>query len=1036
MKQCTSCGQIIAQSITTCPACGSHLVAGMKSIDDYKIQKIIHEGRSSLVCRAVKKNGKTPVSIRLFTDQSGVDDQIAQRLEKELKELARLPSDLFVQHYAIKKSSIDLWYRVSEWVNADSWGSIFVSGILKDQRRMVTLFYNIASALEILHQHDHFMPYLILDDILIPRDKTRNLSIKINYKLSRFLDARATHHGPMLQKLLACHPDIVNKRAIDFRTSIWSLGKIFIELLTADHNLKDFSSRVDQIKGLDHELGVLIKTMLSDDPDLRPHTMARVVSALSRILDRIPHDLPFSSHKRMPKLLKELNWFKRMVIFLLVIIVGIIAMYTASFFYMDFKKNKKEMVFSDFIESYADSMGFLMVEYWLRDSSNQVVYKNKVEGTAFLVDKQGYLLTNRHVACPWLEDTTLFNIFNQYKLMEKNLKFDHRMFLWFEGEKAFNRLPALSNSRELSDSYYLPSAFRSDGKSNLRIVGVPRASGKTGERINSPFKHDFAVLKIDEISENLIPLPLETNGDAADIQRLSPVIILGFPLGNRTQYDHINASITRGHVRRTSKEIIQVDSSIYKGNSGGPAVNSRGRVIGIASGVVTDQATSYIPINTPLSDFGLILPIAGPAQFIENLKAGQPKWNGILDFNLDIKLKDILALALEHKYREAASLTETMLEAGNDPVLLFTAAVLYFCSNDKDRSRDLFSQVISIEGENTISKLMLHIIDWITGQNISGILTKDLFTMTWRHQDEFSGYLAWVLNKKQKMDPGFLDFENNGEKAWRLFIEGLILEKENKMGRAMKIYREAILTAGTNDQLYFLSFSRLDQLLETKAAFGENKKQHEIEKLAFRKTAKESREKAKTLYKETAALIHTIEFHNTSHEEKIKAYKALVKLVPENRTIIGRIAFFHAMNSEWQKALDNIEIFFSRPCRETPLSLSLGLLRGEILKFTSSPGKANENLKKFQAQTRDAWYGIISKHLVLGTPEADLTKLAGNNPEKLITLHTALGLWAEGSKDKEIAAHHYREALSTYLDGWNEYDLALARIIQFRKNPD
>jgi len=1036
MKQCTSCGQIIAQNITTCPACGSHLVAGMKSIDDYKIQKIIHEGRSSLVCRAVKENGKTPVSIRLFTDQSGVDDQIALRLEKELKELAKLPSDLFVQHYAIKKSSIDLWYRVSEWVNADSWGNIFVSGTLKDQRRMVTLFYNIASALEILHQHDHFMPYLILDDILIPKDKTRDLSVKINYKLSRFLDVRATHHGPMLQKLLVCHPDIVNERAIDFRSDIWSLGKIFIELLTADHNLKDFSSKVDHIKGLDPELGVLIKIMLSDDPDLRPHTMARVVSALSRVLDRIPHsDFHPSSRKRIPKLLKELNWFKRMVIFLLVILVGIIAMYTASWFYMDSKKNKEEVGFSDFIESYADSMGFLMVEYWLRDS-NQVVYKKKVEGTAFLVDNQGYLLTNRHVACPWLEDTTLFRIFNQYRLMEKNLEFDHRMFLWFEGEKAFNRLPALRNSRELSDSYYLPSAFRSDGKSNLRIVGVPRASSKTGEMITSPFKHDFAVLKIDAIPEDIIPLPLETKMAAVDIQRLSPVIILGFPLGNRTQYDHINASITRGHVRRTSKEIIQVDSSIYKGNSGGPAVNARGRVIGIASGVVTDQATSYIPIHTPLSDFGLILPIARPAKFVENLKAGQAKWNGILDFNLDIKLKDILALAVEHKYRKAAALTDTMLETSNDPVLLFTAAVLHFCSNDTEKSRDLFSQVISIEQENTLSKLMLHIIDWIMGQDTSSLLTKDLFTMNWRHQNEFSGYLARVLTKKQKMDPGFLDFENKGEKAWRLFIEGLILEKENQMGRAIKIYREAILTSGTNDPLYFLSFSRLDQLLEKKAAFGEDKNQHQIENLAFRKTAKESKKKAKTMHKETAALIHTFESPETSHEEKTKNYKALVELVPEDRTIIGRVAFFHAMNSEWQKALDNIDTFFSRPCRETGLSLSLGLLRGEILKFTATPREANESLKKFQVHTRDSWYGIISKHLVLGTPEADLTKLAGNNPEKLIILHTALGLWTEGDKDKEKAAHHYREALGTYLDEWNEYDLALARIIRFRKNLD
>lgn len=86
----------------------------------------------------------------------------------------------------------------------------------------------------------------------------------------------ATHHGPMLQKLLDCHPDIINKRAIDFKSGIWSLGKLFIELLTADHNLKDFSSKVDGLKGLDPDLAVLIKIMLSDDPDLRPQTMRKV----------------------------------------------------------------------------------------------------------------------------------------------------------------------------------------------------------------------------------------------------------------------------------------------------------------------------------------------------------------------------------------------------------------------------------------------------------------------------------------------------------------------------------------------------------------------------------------------------------------------------------------------------------------------------------------------------------------------------------------------------------------------------------------
>ncbi|MCP3941146.1 MAG: trypsin-like serine protease [Desulfobacteraceae bacterium] len=1032
MKRCTFCEQIVAQSITTCPACGSHIVAGIKFINDYRILNIIHEDRSSLVCKAIKKDGAKPVTIRLFTEQSGINDTIAKRLETELKELAKLPTELFVQHFAVKKTNNGLWYRVSEWVDADNWGAVFVSGILKDQRRMVTLFHNIAAALEKLHDHDHFMPYLILEDILIPKNQTRNLGVKINYKLSRFLNARATHHGPMLKKLLSVHPDIINEQAIDFRTDIWSLGKIFVELLTGDHNLMDVSSKMNQLKGLDPELGILIKVMLSDEPDLRPQTMAQLTSALSRILNRMPHRSIFpSTYKQKPKLLKELNWFRRIVVLLLVLIVTIIAANNFSWLHRDSNQNRNEIVFSDFIESYANSIGFIMVEYWLMDST-QLIYKNRVEGTAFLVDDQGYILTNRHVACPWLEDPTLFQIYNQYKLVDKKLDFNHRIFLWFEGKKAFKRLPGLQNSHELADSYYLSSAFQSDGKNNLRIVGVPRASSKTGEIINSPFKHDFAVLKIDTIPENLIPLPLEADLDATDIPRLSPIIILGFPLGNRTQDDYISASITRGRVRRSTKEIIQVNSSIYKGNSGGPAVNARGHVIGIASGVVTDQPTRYVPANTPLSDFGLVLPISRPAQFIEDLKAGQPKWDGKLDFTLDIKLKKIIDLSLEHKYAQAAALTDVMLKTSKDPILFFTSAILHFCSNNLDKSRRLFTQLISIDTKNTTARLMLHIIDWSLNQDQSRALTKDLFTMDWRHSDEFSGYLAMVLNKELTMDPGFIDFENNTEKAWRLFIQGLIMEKGRKTDMAIKYYKQTILTAGGNDYLYLLAFAKLDELL----SLVENKKTHQAQITAFLQKANENREKAKERYTTASALIDQFESPETSHEEKIKTYQALLKLIPDNRTIIGRVAFFHAMNSEWEKALTFINHFFSKPSRETGLSLSLGLLKGGILNITAPPELAKAHLMDFQSRTQAPWYKIISKHLARKKTNNNLGKLAGHNPEKLITLHTALGLWAEGVKDKKIAAHHYREALSTYLDGWNEYDLALSRIIRLRKPMD
>ena len=100
-----------------------------------------------------------------------------------------------------------------------------------------------------------------------------------------------------------------------------------------------------------------------------------------------------------------------------------------------------------------------MTEYWLTAGETRIYY-NRTEGTAFLVDNKGYLLTNRHVVCPWLEDSTIR--FQIYRFMNgpEPLQLGYRIFLWFEGEKAFKRIPGLSDSAEVEDVYVLSSAFR------------------------------------------------------------------------------------------------------------------------------------------------------------------------------------------------------------------------------------------------------------------------------------------------------------------------------------------------------------------------------------------------------------------------------------------------------------------------------------------------------------------------------------------------------------------------------------------------
>lgn len=1037
MKRCESCGQLVSQKVAACPGCGSRMMERITDFDGYRVLAIIHEGKSSIVCKAAKEDGGKPVSIRIFTKESGVDEHIAKRLETELELLKKLPDEHFVQHYSLKKSQDGYWYRLSEWVDAKDWGSIFMSGLLNDRRRIITLFRNIASVLDLLHKQDHFMPYLILDDILIPKKRAKELRVKINYKLSRFLNARATHHGPMLRKLLECHPDIKNERAIDFKTGIWSLGKIFVELLTADHNLTDFSSRVDEIKNLPPDLKVLIKIMLADDPDLRPRSMAHIVDALTRILDGMPYENAQKiSYQRRRTIAGEMRHLKKAVIAMISLFIAVSVLGALAWLYIRQNEADQQNILSSSIESYTSSVAFVMVEYWLFEKeNNQVVYRNKVEGTAFLADADGYLLTNRHVACPWLEDPNLFQVYHQFEQLDKDVDFDFRMYAWFEGTKAFKRLPALSNSMELSDAYHLASAYRSGDGGSLKIAGVPRTITKTGELLKAPFKNDFAVLKIEGLPTALKPLPLDAAAPIEKIKRLDQIIILGFPLGNRTQADHINTSITRGHVRRISKKMIQVDSSIYKGNSGGPAINSQENVIGIASGVVTEEINAYFKVSTPLSDFGLILPIDEPLKFIAAIKSNTPKWDGLLDFSIESKLEQISDLALDHKFNKAARLSELMLKSSNSPALFYAAGMMNFCTRELDKSRHFFERLCLLEPRNTTSRLMLYIIDWLKAHDKIDPLTKDIFKMEWHEEDEFLGYLANVLKQETGMKSGFIDYENRTEKSWRLFIEGLILEKRKDIPLARDAFENAILNAASNDWVYYIAFSRLNLIEKQieKLAGKADKKAIKNRVAAFFKEARENRKAAAENRETIGALILEFESDLLSREEKIQTYTRLMELTPENRTVTGRVAFYHAQNGEWQQALDFINIFFRQPTRETSLSLSLNLMKGEILKILGLPKAAKNHLKKMLKEIRDPWYRIIVKHLLSKSDEKKLGKLAGKKPEKLVTMHTALGLWAEGEKDLSKATYHYREALSSYLDEWNEYDFSLKRIHHLRQ---
>lgn len=1021
MKLCQKCGQIVAEEILSCPSCGNEVVEGRKYLDEYQIVEVLHEGFSSILCRAVKEGMDDPVMIRIFTSQSGVDEKIADRLQEELEELKKLPENYFVRHLEIRKSSDGLWYRVSEWVDAETWGNLLASGRLQDYRTAFKLFYKIASILEGLHQIGHFIPHLILNDLIIIKDDKEDLEVKIDYKVSRFLDPQMDQSPPMLKKLLTGHPDIINQRPLDFRSGIWSLGKVFVEILAADYEIKDFHAKIDELE-IPNDAKVLLKIMLADDPDLRPSSMAEVAENLSQIIDK--------KVETITSPVREIRGLKKRISLLVLIMALLLMLGILAWLYFPFKNRNSEVILEDFANRYAPSVAFVLSDYWLEDGKTYF-YRNRTEGTAFLVDKEGYLLTNRHVACPWLEDNNLYALINRLRQLQRPVRLGYRVFLWFEGEKAFKRLPDLPGSPDLEDIYFVESAYSTNGISRLTIAGVAKPPVKTWQLIKSPLKDDFAVLKVDSLPQGLEPLPIDYEMEALKIQKLSPIITLGFPLGSRTQAKTVNVSVTRGHVRRTFENLLQVDTSIHRGNSGGPIIDTSGKVIGIASKVAVDYTAGPMPVITLLPDIGMVLPITKAAAFLNELKAGQTKWNGVLDLSVDIKIKQITNLARKGQWDKARALADKELKVSFDPMLVMAAGMMHFCSEDYQGANHLFSQAVSIDTGNNNARLMLFLIDWLKGRSAVSPYRQELIDLDWRSPFEFYGYLVQVLerlvNEKSAVKGGY----SEDEKSWLYYIISLIRIKQGDLAESEMLLRKAVLASNNESWPFFLSISKLEQVQRQRLASLRKKAKRIEYKFGinrFSQTIKKDYISKRERLEKLAPLIAKLKLNSITPGDKREVLEEIIEIVKINEGILVGLAYYSAMNEEWDLALKYARAFLEIEGRENAGRLSAGLLESCILNKIGRKDEAIERLKVFSVQTKNQWYRHIARCLLGEESEQSIVERAGESPEYLITAHCALGFWAEGSGENKKALKHYKEALGSYMDDWLEYEFTMERI--------
>lgn len=212
-------------------------------------------------------------------------------------------------------------------------------------------------------------------------------------------------------------------------------------------------------------------------------------------------------------------------------------------------------------------------------------------GTGFVVNSDGYIVTNAHVVDSKSE-TTEYAIWEEFAVqLAEELDDALPKSIGQTEFEEINRqmLQFISDKGAIKDVESKIAVFNSEQKSGNSFSdyvnrGFPAEVVKAGQPYPEPGQ-DLTILKINKTG--LTPLRLSS---AKEPEPGTKILALGYPgAADLSEESFTQPSLTNGIVSSIKTattgpyNMIQIDAPIHSGNSGGPVFNAKGDVIGVAT---------------------------------------------------------------------------------------------------------------------------------------------------------------------------------------------------------------------------------------------------------------------------------------------------------------------------------------------------------------------------------------------------------------------------------------------------------------------